>query len=338
MAIKEKSHYAEFTIEMYRQLRKQGIAMEDFLKQQMAELREWAPDIVDSGLALDVLTFHTTKLGNSRTRDIKKIRQTYRNNQDSIDNLVRQLKHLYLLVDVRDSSNQTRLAHDTLAAVVIKEYNDSDKPGQRADRILTAKSKNFEKGKQEPYLDETDLTIVEQGLPGMKALNPMETKLVEESKKQIEKRKRRIKAYKITGMLLIVLVIISAVFARWQWKEALDREKIINAYYLVSQAQLKVDKDPTAALGLAKKAWNLNKNDITTAALYKIYRENSFYKIIASLKQEAKSAVFSRDGQYIIAGFYDGTIRCWNLQGEEITRIQRQFLPPAGGGGGVGYV
>jgi hypothetical protein len=220
MAIKEKSHHAEFTVKMYQQLRRQGIAMEDFLKQQMAELREWDPDIVDSGLALDLLKYHTTKLGTARTRDIKEIQQTYQNNRVSIDHLVRQLKHLYLLV-------------------------------------------------------------------------------------------------------LIIMVIITAVFAVWQWKEALYRAKIINANYLVSQARLKVDKDPTAALCLAKKAWNLNKNDITTATVYKIYRENSFYKIIARLEQEVKSAAFSRDGEYIITDFYDETVRFWNLQGKELTGFKK---------------
>ncbi len=60
-AINENSHNPQFTVQQYQQLRLEG--MGDFLIMQMEKLRSQNKNAVDSGLALDVLKFHTTDLG-----------------------------------------------------------------------------------------------------------------------------------------------------------------------------------------------------------------------------------------------------------------------------------
>jgi hypothetical protein len=62
LASKENPESPPFTAAQYQKLRKEGIAMGEFFAQQMQQLRRWRPDVVDSGLALDVLQFHTTAL------------------------------------------------------------------------------------------------------------------------------------------------------------------------------------------------------------------------------------------------------------------------------------
>jgi hypothetical protein len=52
-----------FTVDLYQHLRREGILLDDFFQQQMRKLREWAEDIEVSGLALDVLHYHTTRFG-----------------------------------------------------------------------------------------------------------------------------------------------------------------------------------------------------------------------------------------------------------------------------------
>jgi WD40 repeat protein len=313
-----------FRTEQYRTLKKEGLLMEDFFKQQMEELKNWETDVVDSGLALDVLKFHTTGLGTARTRDIEEIRQAYSHTRDKIDDLVKQLKQRYLLTDTQDDKKETTLAHDTLAPVVIKEYNESDKPGQQASRIIAARIEDFKKNPGEVWLNEADLKMTERGRRGMRVLDDEEKKLLERSGEREERRQRQMKKNKMVGRILMIsiLLLIFAAIVIYQWKEA-AKQKIIKANYLAAQAQSDAAKDPTAALCLAVQARQLRENDITTGALFKIYRENIFYKIIGRLKQDLKSAAFSGDGRYIIADFYDETSRAWNLQGKELTGVKR---------------
>jgi WD40 repeat protein len=314
----EFSPVREFTIDRYRELRREGLLMEDFFELQMVKLRDWKKDVVDPGLALDLLKFHTTGLGTACSRKIDEIQQNYRHYGDTIDDLVKKLKELYLLTDTNHSKNETSLAHDTLAPVIIKEYNDSDKPGQRAARILAAKSEDFKKNPGDTWLNEADLLIVDQGKDGMRALTSIEEELLKESRKRKLQRERQIKRFKMVRTVSMILIVIAALIAVWQWQVASSRAREIKIDYQASQAQLNVEKDPTIAIRLVERAWQLNKNEITTRAISKIYRENSFYRIIARLTQEVKSAGFSSDSRYIVAKFHDGTTRAWDLRGKEI--------------------
>lgn len=68
----EFSPLREFTVEQYQALKREGIAMKDFFDQQMEKLRNWNREVVDSGLALDLLKYHTTELGTACSRGIKR--------------------------------------------------------------------------------------------------------------------------------------------------------------------------------------------------------------------------------------------------------------------------
>ncbi|NIM13998.1 MAG: hypothetical protein GTO45_18285, partial [Candidatus Aminicenantes bacterium] len=239
----EKNEFStvhEFSLDQYQALRKEGLLMEDFFKRQMKKLGNWNREVIESGLALDVLKFHTTELGTACTRDIQEIRRTYPHREDIIADLVKQLEHLYLLTDTRYSKNETSLAHDTLAPIVIKEYNDSDEPGPRAFRILTTKIEGFKKNRDKIWLDDVDLDIVEQGKKGVRVLDPDEKELLEISRECKKQRERRDRIRKKIRVTLIFFIIVFAVVAAWQWKEASDREKIARASSYISKAQLKL--------------------------------------------------------------------------------------------------
>jgi WD40 repeat protein len=318
----EFSPSREFTVEQYQALQRQGIAMKDFFEQQMEKLKNWKQGVVDSGLALDILKYHTSELGTACSRGIEELRHTYGDMLDILEELIKKLKHFYLLTDVQQDKADTSLAHDTLAPVVIKEYTDSDKPGQRAARILTAKRGDFKRDEQGIWLDEADLKIVEQGRNGMRALDEIEKKLLEisqERKLQREKVKKRIRKI---GIALIAFIIIVAIFAIWQWKTAVGEKRIAKANYLASQAQLKVKEDPTIALRLAEKARDLDRNKIVTAALNKIYSENSFYKIVAKLEGNVSSVAFSPDGKNLLTGSWDQIARLWDRQGNMVQEFK----------------
>ena len=116
--------------------------MEDFLNQQLEKLHAWNADVVDSGLVLDLLHYHTTALGTAGSRRREEIEAAYGDPQKLTGKLLDQCRSLYLLTG-RYPKKSTRLAHDTLAPVVIRAFQDSDRPGQRAARILNVKAREI---------------------------------------------------------------------------------------------------------------------------------------------------------------------------------------------------
>lgn len=319
-------HTREFTVKQYQSLYKKGLLLEDFFKQQMEKLKKWNKEmeIFDSGLVLDILKFHTTEFGSARSHKINEIRQRYQHRSDIIDDLIKQLKHLYLLTDTHDNKNEITLAHDTLAPIIIKKYNDSDKPGQRAARLIAARIGDFKKKPDEVWLNGIDLDIIESGKKGMRKLSSKEEELLEESKNKIAVTKIKENKFKIIRRSLFILLILFVIFiavVTWQCNVALYKEKvrkITTSNHLVFLAQSNGKKDPTIAFRLAESAWYLDKNDIIKETLYKIYRENNFYKIIETQKEPITSVSFSQDGKRILTCSLDGTARLWDLDGNKL--------------------
>jgi hypothetical protein len=199
--------------------------------------------------------------------------------------------------------------------VVIDEYSDSNRPAQRASRILAAKIDDFKKNKNKKkiFLDEVDLEIVEEGEKWMRAWDHDEEQLVAQSRKR---KAHREKAEKWNRNLRIVLVIVIFIFAIFQWRIAVNRSRRSEANRLAAEAERAVEKNPTTALRLAEKAYRLDKNKIVTETLQKIYRENNFYKIIVKLKDSISGAVISPDSNYILtrSASEDKNAYLWDLR------------------------
>jgi WD40 repeat protein len=300
----------EFKVNQYQELRKKMLLMENFFQQQLEKLMNWNKNVVDKGLALDVLKYHTSEGGTACARNIRDIRQTYRYRQD-IDDLVQKLKDFYLLTDAQHK-DETSLAHDTLARVVIDEYSESNRPAQRASRILAAKIKEFKKNKNEIYLDEMDLEIVEKGKEWMRTLDNDEEQLVAQSQKRKAQRKKKEKRNKTIRIVLAIVIFFLVVFTVYQ----LDRSRRTEANRRALIAQKEVNENPTIALRIAEKAYQLDKNKVVTKTLQKIYRENNFYKIVAKLKDSISGAVISPDNEYILtlSAYLDKNAYLWNLR------------------------
>lgn len=240
-----------FTVAKYHELRKAGILLDDFYAEQMAQLQAWKPEVVDSGLALDLLHLHTTGMGTAGSRDLEEIRNLYNHRADLLDQLLARLKNLYLLTEVKDDA--IGLTHDALAPIVQREIKDSDKPGQRALRILNSKMPEYTYSPDTVYIDEEDLMLVERGAAGMRLWTVREQELIEKSRERRAKlvgERRRNRRLKIVGVISIgILLIISSLF----WYRS-DREARFN------QTQASVNAGVNAALD-----WLWEKNDATIA-------------------------------------------------------------------------
>jgi len=157
---KERDHeHPVFDLNLYQTLKEKGILLQDFLDQQLVALEKWKSEVVNSGLALDVLAFHTTSRGTAEERTEEQIQQTYRHQSQVINPLIKQCVDLYLLERLSEAVT-TRLSHDILAPLVRQYFTASEKPGQRARRILESRAVDWQKdGKEGLPLDESDLSL-----------------------------------------------------------------------------------------------------------------------------------------------------------------------------------
>ena len=199
-ALDEDAEAPRFTVDAYQSLRREGLLLDDFLDEQLEAIRVWKPEIVDSGLALDLLAFHTTSLGTAERRTHGELDAAYAHRIDDLPSFIEKMRNLYLLVDHRSQgsevqANATRLAHDTLAPLVRQRFTDSDQPGQRARRILDSRVADWADNSEGKPLDQYDLLTIEAGANGTRAWSADETRLVEAS------RRRRDRSRRMRGML-----------------------------------------------------------------------------------------------------------------------------------------
>ncbi len=233
---REKDHdHPVFDKILYQTLKKKGILLQDFLDQQLASLEEWNSEVVNSGLALDFLAFHTTPLGTSEERAEDELQNTYSYQGQVVTEMIQRSVDLYLLERLKKTAG-TRLCHDTLAPLVRKLFTDSDKPGQRARRVLENRSVDWKDGKEGTPLDEQDLELVEQGKDGMRAWDEAEKRLVEASREERDRIRRSRRIQRILGMAAILAIIIFAAFAYYQMVQANDNAEEALALYLASKS------------------------------------------------------------------------------------------------------
>jgi tetratricopeptide (TPR) repeat protein len=209
LATRENPGAPRFTVELYRRLKRGGILLDDFLGEQLESLREWRPELVDSGLVLDLLGHHTTALGTAETRTTAEVAARY-GGRPEISGLLQQCQDRYLL---SCAGEDTRLAHDTLAPLVRRRFEISDLPGQRALRILEQRGADWAGGKEGPPLDELDLMTVEQGAGGLRAWTADEQRLVERSRTERARRRRRQLGVRWAAVLAVLAIAVSAVVA-----------------------------------------------------------------------------------------------------------------------------
>jgi hypothetical protein len=247
-----------FDLALYQTLKREGLLLGDFLDRQVAALREWRAELVDSGLALDVLAYHTTRLGTSAQRTAAELAREYRHRGEVMPALVQRCRDLSLLVEPtstgQTTEQATRLTHDTLAPLVRERFETSEHPGQRARRILDSRAVDWAGGRMGATLEEAALHVVEVGAAGMRAWSADEERLVAGSRKEVERRRRaRRWSYRV-GVLGLLLVVAAGLLATWQWQQAERQGRIAIARLQTSEAQAVAERYPQRALLLAAEA------------------------------------------------------------------------------------
>lgn len=282
----EKEERRVFTKENYRQLRKDGILLGDFFHQQMDVLKAWEQvierQVESSGLALDMLNYHTTPLGTARSNELKDLQEKYQHQEDILDDLIARFKELYLLSGV--GTDKVSLAHDTLAPIIQQEIRQSNRPGQRALRILENKAADYKRNPNETIIEEDDLALVESGEAGMRKWTLQETTLVTKSRErrdQLQAERSRNRWHKRVATILVGLF---AVVATLFWRQSVQSKAQIEIDLLYNEGRLEANDDPTMGMVKMKEALERNKKAdkelIIKGGIHDVFANNVFYEII----------------------------------------------------------
>lgn len=277
----------------YQKLKEDGILLEDFYQQQMEKIEFWdkknGKNAVESGLALDILDFHTTQWQVAESQTLQTLREKYEHRKDILEDLLYQFDTAYLLAYL--SKDKTALAHDTLAPVVKYNMKISDKPGQKARRILETKTVNYEQDK-ETIIEPEDLDLVEKGKEGMRVWTIQEQNLVDKSRAYRDEREaerrinqeyrekaERIKKRNRQWLIGLVFIIgVGGILFGW----FANQNARLSA--LTAQALAEEKVDPTTAFKTIQKALAIDADDdIAIQTQHDIFSDNEFYNSSLSL-------------------------------------------------------
>ncbi len=308
-----------FTLELYQEMRRHGLLLDDFVREQLDELSGLQPKLASSGLILDLLAYHTTQVGTSKDRSWAELTSEYRDQLSLLPPLIDNCKDLYLLVSQTSTDraghviSTTRLTHDTLAPLIVRRFRESDKPGQRARRILENRGEDWRDDKTGAPLDEVDLARVEQGAAGMRTWTSAERRLVAESRRMQKRRLSKRRLARATATLFVIAIVATSIFS-WQLR------LIAESRELASRAVRTIEQDPVSALQLAIQASRKKKTVEAEDALRR------------SLAAQHLSAVFdhggrvlhvsaSPDGRYILTAGSDSTGKVWEVNTGQLLHV-----------------
>ena len=326
-AREENFAHPKFTRDRYLTFKRDGILLGDFFDQQFHALEQWRPEVVQSGLALDVLAFHTTPKGTAAQCTAEELQTRYVPNGQVVADLVEECKKGYLLSDISSTQlaprDGTRLGHDTLAPLVRERFDESDRPGQRARRILESRVVDWTDEKTGPVLDDADLIVVEKGVTGMRAWTDDEERLVKASRTEAERRRHVRKRWVTAGVIAFLAIVFAAVFSAVQRQQAKRQERMAIARLQVLQASAIRDKYPLRALLLAADAV---KRTLDAEVTGRGGPESMLRDLVASIggfplhghESGVTSLAFDPRNRWLAtAASYETSVRLWDLQHPE---------------------
>ncbi len=275
-----------FDAALYARLKREGVLLDDFVEQQLAALDAWRPELSRVGLFLDFLAHHATEIGSARPCSRSDLEDDYRHHGDLLPEIVARCRDLLLLVDAvaidgaAGAEGMTRLVHDAVAQLVRRRFEQSDRPGQQARRLLERRARAWADGATGETLDEDELALTEAGSLGMRRWTAAETRLIEASRAEREVGLQRRRASAVVRALLGA-------------REAQD-DPLIAALLVAELADLpEPEDDIRPAIRTIERAFPC--------------------AVLDAHARRINSVAFSPDGTLLATGSDDGTARIWTL-------------------------
>ena len=218
----------QFTVTLYRRLKRQWWKLDQFVDAQFREIKQQYPQAVEQGALLDLLYEHTSPGGTAQGNKRAHVLAQYRHLANPEALLQSCIHHLLL----KEEEEIISLSHDTLAPIIRAKFQQSPRPGQRARRLLEGRVERIE-AEAFPPLDRYDLRQVEQGIPYMRQLTEAESKLLQVSR-QAEERRRKQRQVLIGAFGLLSVIALLALWFGY-------RENLRNLDLTADKNQLQKD-------------------------------------------------------------------------------------------------
>ncbi|MCB0642595.1 MAG: hypothetical protein KDC44_13190, partial [Phaeodactylibacter sp.] len=166
-----------FSEDLYAQLR--SASFEELIDRQIQKIQEVFPEQESSGLVLAVLQACTTEYGTAGAQSAKDLKEQYAHVKD-FEALLEQLQQSLLLTYL-STTDEYRLPHDSLAPLIIKRFLKSDRPVQRAVRLLENAVSSQTGLSKDAYL------LVKEARPWCRRFTTVEVQLLEQGGKRFFK-------------------------------------------------------------------------------------------------------------------------------------------------------
>jgi WD40 repeat protein len=306
----------EFTRVLYLNLKDAGILLTDFLEEKMKELSNWIKAVVDSGFVLELLRSFINRHGTVSKRKMNDILDQYPNARPLLPDLIERLKRLFILVetpasDGNQAANELSFSHDILAPVIREMHDLSDRPVQRANRILKNKLIDWSSGNKKNLLDAGDLAVVESAQQWLPNYFANEQELISLSDKQRKKLNKSRLNKQIMAGLFVAFLILSIISIGFLWRQAVDKTLLSLSYDLAFKASTLLETSPTKSFRLAEYAYRTHDNNRSFQSLWNAYHQSAMYTELNGHTQAINSAVFSPDGSRILTASADNTAILW---------------------------
>jgi hypothetical protein len=262
-AVRHSEDARSLTLKRFKELELEALTIMTFLRQQLSKLGGTATEHFASGLIFDFLAAHISRRGDGRTLSLKSKADLYaivsERELKVIADVESELKRVSLLIEPvgpHAERGDTRLVHDTLVPAVREIFDGSDRPGQRARRILESRATEWEEDASGTVLDDHDLGLVEGGRLGMRNWTASESKLVEASKTARKARRIRRRSLKLTAVASVIAIVVLAGFA-FQARRATEKayvasiNELANSMLELGFADLRTDPAMSLQLALA---------------------------------------------------------------------------------------
>ena len=220
--------------------------------------------------------------------------------ESKLQEILQTFIHLRILRD-KDQNDKYELRHDALATKIYEKITLVEKEILEIRQFIDNEFSNWQKrGK---YLSGDDLDYIAPYVSKLYLPDDLRG-LIEKSRKNLERAKRRKRNVFITAAIAAILVLSGFTF--WAIKErtkamAKEKQSRANSFnYLSKEVSL---KDPTVGLQIAQYAHELDPaNQSITENLTRIYYDNVPYKKSFDLRLPVLSAAFSPKVDAILLG------------------------------------
>jgi len=307
--------------------------LSDFLDDQLRQM----PDQEDGEAILKALvSFEGTKKP-ATIEDIQRSLKTF-NKEFGQEVIKQQLQHFISARIINDKDDQGffELRHDILASRIFARMSRKEKDVLEIMQLLESRLKDYTQ--RGILLDKDTLEFI---APYEKSIR-LRTELVDlinRSRKQLLKQKRRIRRVVASSISFLVLVIVGfSIWALIERAQSMENEKVAKSSYFASEALRVLPEDNTKALRFAEAAYNLfDKDHVPTELLVSLnpISQSLFMRPIYDQKYigllpENSFSHFQYDGlklacpspnRNLIATAEHGAINLWDRKGNWIDMV-----------------